>query len=57
MIMLLNNALFLWILAGHNGFVTAAGYLGPKCGWDMTSTCSRLKSGAGCPRKNTFQSY
>jgi len=26
----LNNALVSWILTGHNGFVTAAGYVGPK---------------------------
>jgi hypothetical protein len=26
----LNNALVAWILTGHHGFVTAAGYLGPK---------------------------
>jgi len=26
----LNNALVSWILCGHNGFVTAAGYVGPK---------------------------
>ncbi len=26
----LNNALVSWILTGHHGFVTAAGYLGPK---------------------------
>jgi hypothetical protein len=26
----LNNALVSWLLAGHNGFVTAAGYVGPK---------------------------
>jgi hypothetical protein len=26
----LNNALVSWILTGHNGFVTAAGYIGPK---------------------------
>lgn len=25
----LNNALVAWLLAGHNGFVTAAGYVGP----------------------------
>ncbi|MGD1087560.1 MAG: hypothetical protein ABR955_02395 [Verrucomicrobiota bacterium] len=29
-IMDLNNALVGWILCGHNGFVTAAGYIGPK---------------------------
>ncbi|MGH7975257.1 MAG: hypothetical protein ACREC8_01205, partial [Limisphaerales bacterium] len=29
-IMDLNNALVAWILCGHNGFVTAAGYVGPK---------------------------
>jgi len=27
----LNNALVSYILTGHNGFVTAAGYIGPKC--------------------------
>jgi hypothetical protein len=27
----LNNALVSWILTGHNGFVTAAGYVGPHC--------------------------
>jgi len=27
----LNNALVSWILTGHNGFVTAAGYVGPRC--------------------------
>lgn len=27
----LNNALVSWILSGHNGFVTAAGYVGPRC--------------------------
>ena len=26
----LNNALVSWILTGHNGFVTAAGYVGPR---------------------------
>jgi hypothetical protein len=26
----LNNALVSWILTGHNGFVTAAGYIGPR---------------------------
>ncbi len=26
----LNNALVSWLLTGHNGFVTAAGYIGPK---------------------------
>ena len=26
----LNNALVSWILTGHHGFVTAAGYIGPK---------------------------
>jgi len=26
----LNNALVSWVLTGHNGFVTAAGYIGPK---------------------------
>ena len=26
----LNNALVSWLLTGHNGFVTAAGYVGPK---------------------------
>ena len=26
----LNNALVAWLLAGHNGFVTAAGYVGPR---------------------------
>ena len=26
----LNNSLVSWILTGHNGFVTAAGYVGPK---------------------------
>jgi hypothetical protein len=26
----LNNALVSWILTGHQGFITAAGYLGPK---------------------------
>jgi len=26
----LNNALVSWVLTGHRGFVTAAGYLGPK---------------------------
>jgi hypothetical protein len=26
----LNNALVSWVLTGHHGFVTAAGYLGPK---------------------------
>jgi len=30
-IMDLNNALVSWILTGHNGFVTAAGYVGPRC--------------------------
>jgi hypothetical protein len=29
-IMDLNTALVSWILTGHNGFVTAAGYVGPK---------------------------
>jgi len=29
-IMDLNNALVSWILTGHHGFVTAAGYVGPK---------------------------
>jgi hypothetical protein len=29
-IMDLNNALVAWTLCGHNGFVTAAGYIGPK---------------------------
>jgi len=29
-IMDLNNALVAWILCGHHGFVTAAGYVGPK---------------------------
>ncbi len=29
-IMDLNNALVSWILCGHNGFVTAAGYVGPN---------------------------
>jgi len=29
-IMDLNNALVSWVLTGHNGFVTAAGYVGPK---------------------------
>ena len=29
-IMDLNNALVSWLLTGHNGFVTAAGYIGPK---------------------------
>ncbi len=27
----LNNALVSWLLTGHGGFVTAAGYVGPKC--------------------------
>ncbi len=27
----LNDALVSWILTGHQGFVTAAGYVGPKC--------------------------
>ncbi|MDX1953845.1 MAG: hypothetical protein SFY81_16875 [Verrucomicrobiota bacterium] len=27
----LNNALLSYLLTGHNGFVTAAGYVGPKC--------------------------
>jgi len=27
----LNNALVSFLLTGHNGFVTAAGYVGPKC--------------------------
>lgn len=27
----LNDALVSWILTGHEGFVTAAGYVGPKC--------------------------
>src|SRR5205807_8802014 len=26
----LNNALVSWILTGHHGFITAAGYVGPK---------------------------
>jgi hypothetical protein len=26
----LNNALVSWLLTGHNGFVTAAGYIGPR---------------------------
>jgi hypothetical protein len=26
----LNNALVAWVLAGHDGFVTAAGYVGPR---------------------------
>src|SRR6185437_14868750 len=26
----LNNALVAWLLTGHNGFVTAAGYVGPR---------------------------
>src|SRR5262249_17440219 len=26
----LNNALVSWLLTGHNGFVTAAGYVGPR---------------------------
>ena len=30
-IMDLNSALVSWLLSGHNGFVTAAGYVGPKC--------------------------
>ncbi|HXC36359.1 MAG TPA: hypothetical protein VNV43_10820 [Candidatus Acidoferrales bacterium] len=30
-IMDLNSALVSFLLTGHNGFVTAAGYLGPKC--------------------------
>ncbi len=30
-IMDLNTALVSWLLTGHSGFVTAAGYLGPKC--------------------------
>ena len=29
-IMDLNNALVSWVLTGHHGFVTAAGYVGPK---------------------------
>ena len=29
-IMDLNNALVSWLLTGHNGFVTAAGYVGPR---------------------------
>jgi hypothetical protein len=29
-IMDLNNALVSWVLTGHNGFVTAAGYVGPQ---------------------------
>ncbi|HVY69390.1 MAG TPA: hypothetical protein VHH73_05645, partial [Verrucomicrobiae bacterium] len=33
-IMDLNNALVSWLLTGHNGFVTAAGYVGPKCRFD-----------------------
>jgi hypothetical protein len=27
----LNNALVSWILTGHHGFITAAGYVGPRC--------------------------
>ena len=27
----LNSALVSWLLTGHSGFVTAAGYIGPKC--------------------------
>ncbi len=27
----LNSALVSWLLTGHSGFVTAAGYVGPKC--------------------------
>ncbi len=27
----LNSALVSWLLSGHSGFVTAAGYVGPKC--------------------------
>ena len=27
----LNSALVCWLLSGHSGFVTAAGYVGPKC--------------------------
>lgn len=30
----LNNALVSWILTGHHGFVTAAGYVGPKARMD-----------------------
>jgi hypothetical protein len=30
-IMDLNSALVSWLLTGHSGFVTAAGYVGPKC--------------------------
>ena len=26
-----NTALVSWLLSGHNGFVTAAGYVGPRC--------------------------
>ena len=33
-IMDLNSALVAWLLTGHNGFVTAAGYVGPKCRMD-----------------------
>ncbi|HEV2319539.1 MAG TPA: hypothetical protein VGV18_07300, partial [Verrucomicrobiae bacterium] len=27
----LNSALVSWLLTGHNGFVTAAGFIGPRC--------------------------
>jgi hypothetical protein len=33
-IMDLNNSLVAWILCGHNGFVTAAGYVGPNARMD-----------------------
>jgi hypothetical protein len=33
-IMDLNSALVAFLLTGHNGFVTAAGYVGPKCRMD-----------------------
>jgi hypothetical protein len=33
-IMDLNSALVSWLLTGHSGFVTAAGYVGPKCRMD-----------------------
>jgi len=48
----LNNALVSWVLTGFDGFVTAAGYVGPQARWTMISACWSLKFGAACRRRN-----